>query len=63
MSTRGRRRNGEQKFSERLTIMVSPDLRQALEVKAVEDDRSIGEIARRVLVERLLSRPTEEKVG
>jgi len=59
MNSRGRRRNG-QKFSERLTIMVSEDLRRALDERAIADNRSIGEIARKVLTERLLPQEGEK---
>ena len=61
MTMRGRRREGP-KFSERLTIMVSEDLRRALEMKADVEDRSIGEIARKVLIDSLMPR-VEEKAG
>ena len=61
MTMRGRRREGP-KFSERLTIMVSEDLRRALEMKADVEDRSIGEIARKVLIESLMPR-VEEKAS
>ena len=59
MITRGRRRN-RLKFSERLTIMITPDLRKALETQAIEHDRSIGEVARKVLIEQFLPQEGEK---
>jgi len=59
MTERGRRRQG-QKLTERVNILVSPELRQALERQAAVDDRSMGDVARKLLVERLLP-PVEEK--
>lgn len=53
MTLRGRRRQG-QKFSERFCIMISRDLRNALERRAMETDRSLGEVARKALSEKLL---------
>ena len=59
MTLRGRRRNGP-KFSERLTIMISQDIRKALERRATEDDRSIGEIARKAFVDYLMPQVQEK---
>lgn len=59
MTSRGRR-PAERKLIERLTITMSERLRRALEAKADETDSPMGEIARKLLEERLLAE--EERV-
>ena len=54
MSVRGPRRQTP-KFSDRLTIMLSRDLRRALERQADESERSMGDVARKLLADQLLT--------
>ena len=60
MTARGRRRQPH-KFTERLTIMMSNDLRKALERRADEIDLPMGEVVRKLLEGSLLQ-AKEERV-
>jgi len=60
MTNRGRRR-AESKLSERLTITMNAELRQALEARSDRDDAPMGEIARKLLEEQLLQRGEQEE--
>jgi hypothetical protein len=59
MTYRGRRRQPT-KLSERLTIVMSTDLRVALERRSEQLDTPMAEIARKLLMDQLL--PKVEKV-
>lgn len=60
MTSRGRRRHPH-KLTERLTILMSNDLRKVLERRADENESSMGEVARKLLEGSLLT-PKEERV-
>ena len=59
MMSRGPRQQ-EPKLTERLPIMLSQDLRQALDRRAQSSGRSTGDVARRLLSEQLLPEEREK---